>query len=225
MRARGPYQRRRWLLLLAAVSVAPGAAVAQLPDSIPLFPLADVTLFPHTRQPFHIFEPRYRAMVEDALAGDSIIGMVLLEPGFEAQYEGRPPVYGIGCAGVIVASELLPDGRYNVLVRGLAKFRILGEDHSRLYRMASVEGLAEQVAPEERVLLARRRRQLEEALRSVGMASEIPPPGLADEEAIDGLALSLQLRPAQRQELLEAAGPLQRVSILAGLVRPRPQAE
>ena len=75
-----------------------------LPATIPIFPLPNAVLFPNVFMPLHIFEPRYRAMVSDALAGDRIIGMVLLKPGFEADYEGRPPVYPIGCAGVIIGS-------------------------------------------------------------------------------------------------------------------------
>jgi Lon protease-like protein len=218
-------ERGRRLLALIALYVAPGAAAAQLPDSIPLFPLPDVTLFPHTTQPFHIFEPRYRSMIEDALAGDSIIGMVLLRPGFEPEYEGRPPVYDIGCAGIIVASERLADGRYNILLRGVSKFRILAEEHSRLYRVADVESIPEAVASEDRPLLARRRRQLEEALRSAALGSEILPSALSDEQAIDGLSLSLPLGPAQRQTLLEAAGSLERALVLTGLIRPRAQAD
>ena len=99
-----------------------------LPPTIPIFPLPNVVLFPNVFLPLHIFEPRYRAMVADALAGDRIIGMVLLQPGFEADYEGRPPVYPVGCAGVITHSEPLPDGRFNIVLRGLEKFRITGED-------------------------------------------------------------------------------------------------
>ena len=224
MRPRAVSWARRGLLVLLGTIGPPAAGRAQLPDSIPLFPLPDVTLFPHTTQPFHVFEPRYRAMVEDALAGDSIVGMALLQPGFEADYEGRPPVYDVGCAGIILAAERLPDGRYNILVRGLTKFRVLGEEQSRLYRVADVENIPDEVAPEERPLLARRRRQLEDALRSAGLGREVPPPGLPDEEAIDGLSLSLQLSPTQRQQLLESAGPVERALLLAGFVRPRAQA-
>src|SRR5687767_11725133 len=93
-----------------------------LPPTIPIFPLPNAVLFPNVFMPLHIFEPRYRAMVADALAGDRIIGMVLLKPGFETDYEGRPPVYDIGCAGVVTHSEPQADGRYNIVLRGLEKF-------------------------------------------------------------------------------------------------------
>src|SRR5262245_23557279 len=92
--------------------VAPdGARSGALPSTIPIFPLQDVMLFPNVSRPLYIFEPRYRAMIADALKGDRIIGMVLLRPGYEADYEGRPPVYAIGCAGVMTDVERLPDGR------------------------------------------------------------------------------------------------------------------
>ena len=79
-----------------------------LPPTIPLFPLPNVVLFPSVFLPLHIFEPRYREMVGDALTGDRIIGMVLLRPGWEADYEGRPPIYPVGCAGLITLSERTP---------------------------------------------------------------------------------------------------------------------
>ena len=79
--------------------------------------------FPNVFLPLHIFEPRYRQMVADALAGDRIIGMVLLQPGYEDDYDGAPPVYAIGCAGLITHVERLADGRYNIVLRGLERFR------------------------------------------------------------------------------------------------------
>ena len=77
-----------------ALLLTPGGVSAQaLPPSIPIFPLPDVVLFPDVSLPLMIFEPRYRAMIADALKGDRIIGMVLLRPGFEADYAGRPPIF------------------------------------------------------------------------------------------------------------------------------------
>ena len=205
-----------WAIALIAVLCTPGSGAAQsgsaaavtLPAIIPIFPLQDVVLFPNSTRPLHIFEPRYRAMVADALEGDSIIGMILLQPGNEAEYEGRPPVYAVGCAGVIIAAEELPDGRYNIVLGGLVKFRVLSEDASRSYRLAEVEALPEAVS--DRPLLAQRRQQLEEALLSVSPGMQLPPSDLSDEEVVDGLSLVLPLEPAERQELLEADGPVER---------------
>src|SRR5512141_2676626 len=100
-------------------------------DLLPLFPLPNVVLFPNVFLPLHIFEPRYREMVADTLAGDRFIGMVLLQPGNEDQYDGRPPIYEVGCAGLITHAEQLADGRYNIVLRGVEKFRVRREDDSR----------------------------------------------------------------------------------------------
>src|SRR5262249_17909149 len=111
-------------------------------DLLPLFPLPNVVLFPNVFLPLHIFESRYRDMVADAIGGDRLIGMVLLKPGWERDYEGRPPVYPIGCSGLITHVERLPDGRYNIVLRGVERFRILREDHAHTYRRAAIERLA-----------------------------------------------------------------------------------
>ena len=96
---------------------------------VPIFPLPNVVLFPGVCLPLHIFEPRYRDMTRDTLASDRIIGMVLLRDGWANDLEGNPPVYDVGCSGLITHSERLPDGRYNIVLRGIEKFRILDEDH------------------------------------------------------------------------------------------------
>ena len=189
-----------------------------LPPTIPIFPLDDVVLFPNISRPLHIFEPRYRAMVADALKGDHIIGMVLLRPGYEADYEGRPPVYPIGCAGVITDAEPLPDGRYAIVLRGLVKFRISSEDQSRVYRLARVEAMPEVVEDEERAALRKQRQRLEVLLASIAPSPERPPPVLTDEDLVNGLAQYLDFHPIDRQELLERKGPLSRSQALIELL-------
>jgi Lon protease-like protein len=214
------------MFLLFPGLVAPqsgSATTTPLPAEIPIFPLSDVTLFPNSTQPFHIFEARYRAMVADALASDSIIGMVMLQPGFQADYEGRPPVFAVGCAGVIIASEQLPDGRYNIVLQGLAKFRIRGEDQTLQYRMAEIEEIPEAIDESDRPALKRWRTQIEESVRSAYPGSQLPPPDMSDEEFVDGLALALPMEPVERQQLLESGGPLQRASDLASRLRRGPR--
>lgn len=216
----------RGLAVALAVAVsAPVSGAAQrpggegaLPATIPLFPLPDLALFPNGTQPFHIFEPRYRAMVADALAGDSIIGMVMLQPGYEAEYEGRPPIFVVGAAGLIVASERLPDGRYNIVLRGVAKFRVVGEDQSRAYRLADVEELPE-AEVDDPELLSSRRRQVEAAVRSAFPGAPLPASGVPDERAIDDIATMLPLERTERLELIEADGPLERAAILVRVLR------
>jgi Lon protease-like protein len=131
-------------------------------DFIPLFPLPNVVLFPNVFLPLHIFEKRYREMVADAVANDRLIGMVLLQPGWEHDYEKQPPVYAIGCTGVMTHVEQLPDGRYNIVLRGIDRFRILEEDYHRSYRRAAVEPLAErEPAAEDRAVIRLQRSKLE----------------------------------------------------------------
>src|SRR5579884_3720517 len=92
-----------------------------------LFPLPNLVLFPYAVQPLHVFEPRYRQMTRDALAGDRLIAVVLLQPGWDVDYEGRPPVHPVACVGRVLAENKLEDGRYNLLLRGLRRVRILDE--------------------------------------------------------------------------------------------------
>src|SRR3954469_5122290 len=127
-------------------------------DLLPLFPLPTVVLFPNVFLPLHIFEPRYREMVADSLAGDRVIGMVLLRPGWERNYEGRPAVYPVGCSGVITHFEKLADGRYNIILRGLRRFRLPEKDHSPSDRLAIVEPLIERdLAADDRAVVRRQR--------------------------------------------------------------------
>lgn len=211
-----------WLPAPAASQAAARTAAA-VPKTIPIFPLPDVSLLPNATEPFHIFEPRYRDMIADALAADSIIGMVTLQPGFEADYEGRPPVYELGCAGVILASERLDDGRYNIVLGGITKFRILSEDQSRSYRLAEIEAIPETLDESQAEQLAERRRQLENAILSAMPGARLPPADAPDAEVIDGLAIALPLELDERLRLLEADGPLERAERMIGRLRGGPR--
>ena len=192
-----------------------------LPPTIPIFPLPNVVLFPNVFLPLHIFEPRYRAMVTDALSSDRIIGMALLQPGHESDYEGRPPVFPIGCAGVMTHSEQLDDGRFNIVLRGMERFRIAGEDDCKPYRLAHVSGLPETVLDDERAELRRHRHRLE-ALLAAAMerAGSEPrfPPAVPDEDLVNALAQYLELEPLERQALLERDGILPRCRALVELL-------
>jgi len=116
-----------------------------LPDELvflPIFPLPDLTFFPHTLLPLHIFEPRYRAMVTDSLARDRRLAVVRLKPGFEASYDGKPPVHAVAGAGTIVRCERLATGRFNLLLRGDRRIRIEREvPTDTLYRVAAAQPL------------------------------------------------------------------------------------
>ncbi len=195
----------------------------KLPSAIPIFPLEVTMLFPGVSRPLYIFEARYRAMVADALKGDRIIGMTTLKPGFEANYQGRPPIYEIGCAGVITDVEELPDGRFNIALRGVVKFRVTGEDNSRPYRLAQVEALPEVLNDAERAELRKQRLRLE-TLVTKGGTSKVPP-DTPDEELVNMLAQYLPLSHEERQALLELKSVLLRSKALIELIeskaRPR----
>lgn len=96
-------------------------------DLVPLFPLPNVVLFPDVPLTLHVFEPRYRELVKDALASQRRIGMALLKPGYESDYQGRPPIYPLGCLGTIASEERLEDGRYNIVLHGRTRFRVVEE--------------------------------------------------------------------------------------------------
>lgn len=175
-------------------------------DLLPLFPLPNVVLFPNVFLPLHIFEPRYREMIADALESDRMIGMVLLRPGWERDYEGRPPVYRVGCSGLLTHTERLPDGRYHLVLRGIERFRILEEDHGRRYRRAAVEPLRDHALDAaDRAAILDRRAKLESMLgpSQSGAGDPRMPASMSDEDLVHALAQYLDLEPLEKQALLE----------------------
>ena len=197
------------------------------PIAIPIFPLPGVVLFPNVFLPLHIFEGRYRQMVADALAGDRLIGMTLLKAGHESDYEGNPPVYPIGCSGVITHVERLPDGRFNMVLRGVEKFRILGEEDpgiGQLYRRAVIEPLADDIHEVERPSLSAARRRLESLLAPLferARQDSLLPPGMPDADLVNALSQYLEFDPIERQALLEQPGPLARCRAMLDLLELR----
>ena len=107
-----------------------GARVDAALGRLKVFPLPKAVLLPGSGLPLHVFEPRYRALVEEALESDRVMAVARLAPGWESAYEGRPRLMPVAGAGVIEEHEKLPDGRFNILVRGVARVRIRGE-HAR----------------------------------------------------------------------------------------------
>jgi hypothetical protein len=193
-----------------------------LPSSLPLFPLPAVVLFPNVFLPLHVFEPRYRQMVADTLAGDRMIGIVLLQAGFEADYDGRPPVYDVGCAGLITHVERVPGGLFNMVLRGLEKFRIVGEEEPTsdvLYRRALVAPIVEPASDEQATALRAERRRLEALVAPLLEGAEQHlPPAMPDEDLVNALAQYLELDPVERQALLERSDPLARCRSLIELL-------
>ncbi len=105
-----------------------------------LFPLPNLVLFPHVVQPLHIFEPRYCEMLTDALAADRLIAMALLQPGWENQYQQRPPIASTVCVGKIISHTPTDDGRHNILLLGVKRGKVVREvDVDQAFRVAEVE--------------------------------------------------------------------------------------
>lgn len=201
---------------------------------VPLFPLPGTVLLPGALLPLHLFEPRYRAMVVHALKGERLIAMALLRPGYEADYEGNPAIEEHVCIGRILLEEPLEDGRWNILLVGLRRARVLEEDRSRPFRVARVEVLEDAQLDDEvpeaqalRALLEQVPRELvrDESRRELVVhllgRSEAPgdPVGLGT--LLDLAADLLHLGVQDRQRLLVAHDLVERGRCLRQLVEAR----
>lgn len=182
---------------------------------MPIFPLPGALLFPRAQLPLHIFEPRYRAMVRDALAGDKLIAMVQSKDGQEP-----PQLFGTGCLGEIVNSEELPDGRFNIVLEGTQRFRIAAEaDVTTPYRQvdADLSGFDDDADPEplasiQRAELERESRRYADAL---GYAVDWEAVSrLDDEMLVNGISQIAPLDPGSKQALLEASNLSVRADLL-----------
>ncbi len=185
---------------------------------IPLFPLPGVVLLPGTILPLHIFEPRYRAMVADALEGNRMIGMAMLKPGWESA-EASPAVHEVGGAGEIIESEQLEDGRYNILLEGRFRYRILKEElPAAPYRTASVEEIASIPFgnPEEETRVSRMALDLFEKVREQLDLPPVPDGILSPERLVSEMALRLRYAPDELQALLEIDSLSTRFGTLVG---------
>jgi uncharacterized protein len=200
------------------------------PTSFPIFPLPNVVLFPGTYLPLHIFEPRYRQMTEAALDGAQVIGMVLIRPD-EDPMQARAPVFDVGCAGRIVESERLPDGRFNLLLHGARRFRIAREPaSSALFRSIEAELLPDPSFPdlpaETQRALARARGPLEaRMLELVALTAPESAAQLGERmRALDPLLLQnalgfgLDCPTLEKQSLLETVDPVAQSELLLRLL-------
>jgi len=111
----------------------------QIPKIVPVFALPTVVFFPKTYLPLHIFEPRYREMIRDSLKGRQVIAMALLKEGWEKNYYDTPEVYPMGCVGKIVKTQALEDGRYNIVLYGLARVHLKEPFLERSYRQSWID--------------------------------------------------------------------------------------
>lgn len=180
---------------------------------LPLFPLPNIVFFPHTRLPLHVFEPRYRQMVKDVMEADQRFGIVLLRPGWEADYFGAPKVYELGTLGTVEQAVPLDDGRFNIVVRGDVRFRILDEVSNVPYRTARVVAEPEVArdmdkAYAQREWLADLSRQY---LKYLPDQTAVPEIETVDLDALtNALIMSLNLDIEEKQKLLEMADVVDR---------------
>jgi hypothetical protein len=140
-------------------------------------------------------------MVEDALASHRTIGMVLLKPGYEAEYHGRPPIYPLGCSGTIVEHETLDDGRHNILLLGQSRFRVISEHDGEPYRLAAVERLPDP-AGDSASLEATRERVLAAFSRLADGAAVPSSDDVGPAALVNGLCQGLDLPPVEKLSLL-----------------------
>jgi Lon protease-like protein len=173
---------------------------------LPLFPLPNLVFFPQTRLPLHVFESRYRQLIADVIATDQRFGIVLLRPGFESDYFGAPPLYTCGTVAYVEQSVTLDDGRYNILVHGETRFRIVDEVSREPYRVARVIAQPQiegdvSAAYAQRMWLTELSQQYLRYLPEQGAVPEIASVGL--EALTNALIMSLTLDVAEKQRLLE----------------------
>jgi Lon protease-like protein len=203
----------------------------QLPETLPIFPLSGVLLLPGGKLPLNIFEPRYLAMVFDALAGSRLIGMVQpMQPGGYAgdglpTSDGRPPVHRIGCAGRIVSFSETDDGRLLLALSGVCRFEIVRElDMAHGYRRVSsvfssyredLERAHEPVELDRERLMA----ALAAFFRGRNLSTDWDAVKKAgDANLVTSLSMVLPFGPAEKQALLEAADTTARAKLLVALL-------
>ena len=183
-----------------------------------VFPLAGALLFPRMHLPLHIFEPRYRAMIADSLARDRRIGMI--QP---RETDAEPPaLFDVGCVGRIAEVEALPDGRFDIVLEGLARFHIVRElDVTTPFRQveAELEGASESgtLAIAERASLEMEARRFADAQ---GYAVDWEAvTRLDDESLVNGIAQIAPFDVASKQALLEADGVIERAGLIVQLMQ------
>jgi Lon protease-like protein len=190
---------------------------------LPIFPLPDVVFFPDTVLPLHVFEPRYRRMIADCLAGDRQLAVVMLRSGWERDYHGRPPVHAVAGAGEIVQAEALADGRYNILLDGQMRIRIEEELATDApYRLVRARRLTDVLPPDGGAALGDQLRTLRAAyaklLDALGQAhadvvGRLTVAGAGPGAVIDRIVSAVVPDAEVRQSILEAEAVAERLDL------------
>jgi Lon protease-like protein len=188
---------------------------------VPIFPLPGAILFPRSQLPLHIFEPRYREMVRDAIDGAGRIGMIQPQ---RLDDDNRAPLYPVGCLGDIVGVEELDDGRYNIVLLGTERFRFIQNIQSdAAYRCAEVDVEAFDDAEPEPLSIAERA-EVEREARRLGDAMRLAVDWdavsrLDDEMLVNAIAQVAPFDVGAKQALLEQAALTGRADLLVQLMQ------
>ncbi len=192
---------------------------------IPVFPLSNVVLFPKVRLPLHIFEPRYRQMVKDAVATHGLIGMALLRGDWQKDYRGNPDIYPIGCIGKIVSITPIPDGRYNIVLLGLREYEVKKHIcNLSSYRQAMVI-LRDDPEEMERISFSSLKDKILDLVRRIADYDESPllsifrDPSLDQETWLNLCSYFLDLSIMEKQSLLEAKSLEERATSLLNFLQ------
>ena len=203
---------------------APGTVVGRLP----IFPLPGTVFFPNTLLPLHVFEPRYRRMIERLPETAAYLGVTLLQGDWHSRYDGSPDFAGVMGMGEVVHCEKDAEGRYNILLRGVARVRCLEEVPSGdLYRTIRAEVLGETSEPGDEMALRRTLVTLRHFFATIlsrvpGVdieeASRLFDPKVAPGLVVDSITSALPVPPAQKQALLEELRPALRGEQLSAVL-------
>jgi len=191
---------------------------------VPIFPLPDVTFFPHTMLPLHVFEARYRAMVMDVLERNRRLAVVKLQPGYEAGYAGKPAVHPVAGLGELVACERLATGRYNIMLRGECRVRLEQElPTDTLYRVVRARRLTDtEPADDVTPTLGRIRDACRALLSALQRPADLLDAALAEGQApgvvADRVAAAVLPDADLRQSLLETLDAGARLARVADAV-------
>ncbi len=197
-------------------STGPGDSLdpVSIPKVIPLFPLPNLVFFPRTYVPLHIFEPRYREMVQAAAASNRMVGMVLLKEGWEADYEGAPAIFAMGCVGRMMNVQRLSDGRSNILLQGLRRFEIQHEVGAESYRQGRI--VLKDLFQPDAALPTEIRREIVKVVAGlirnredgVTLSAMLKQP-IHDDVLVQNLSFALDFTPLEKQFLLESDSLIQ----------------
>ena len=197
-------------------STGPGDILdpVSIPKVIPLFPLPNLVFFPRTYVPLHIFEPRYRDMVQAAAASHRMVGMVLLKEGWEADYEGAPAIFAMGCVGRMMNVQRLSNGRSNILLQGLRRFEIQHEVGAESYRQGRI--VLKDLFQPDAALPTEIRREIVKVVAGfirnredgVALSAMLKQP-IHDDVLVQNLSFALDFTPLEKQFLLESDSLIQ----------------